>query len=668
MLQGFINTVTVREIIGWIYDSSFPDKSIVISLYSDRFIGKTEANIYLDDLKNAGYGNGNHGFRIEIKSDNNSNLININEYSKLFAINEDNKEIFYFPYFNKFKHNEFPYILNDIARSELNICLLGTCMTDELVSKFRRARVTQYLYGSFLHENILIDHKEYDAIVFHLTLRHILQQALGVNGLALSFDNNLFTDSFINNCYNIINNIFSSISLLPQKCPKIILSIVETPVAVEGFVGYQRRRSLNFVTRAINDFMSEESAKRGFYFLEINDIVNYFGTDVVEWTGNDSYFRFSAHASVRGNQVLSAITNRIENSIYVINYGGPKIKLIITDLDNTLWNGVAAENEQLIPLEMIELHVSYAEALKICKRRGVLLAISSKNDRNFIEENFNKIYYPNISLEDFCTIKCDWRPKSEQVLEIINEVGILADSILFIDDNINEIEEVRRVIPNINTLHFQHPTLARNILLYLPELNTPLITEDAENKTSLIKRKIEIDRNIRDNSFNRENYLRDLKIELTLSRLKLDNKNDRNRVRELINKTNQFNTTGIRLTDAELVLFVENDGIILYTSMRDNNNNYGIISVILLSSDLVIENLVLSCRVFGYGVESAVLSVIQEKFCSENMAINFKDTGKNAVAFKSLSDLGFLYKEGVFIKSTPIIKPSWINCSLNFDV
>ncbi|WP_253195874.1 hypothetical protein [Burkholderia cenocepacia] len=140
------------------------------------------------------------------------------------------------------------------------------------------------------------------------------------------------------------------------------------------------------------------------YYVELNDLRQHYG-DMFSY---DGYFNHFTHAANDSSEFYLALISRVDQALRILKSKNP-IKLIVTDLDNTLWKGVLAEEDEIVSASLVEgWPLGYAEALLECKRRGILLAISSKNDEKFILENFSRVWGSRISLEDFCSIKVNW--------------------------------------------------------------------------------------------------------------------------------------------------------------------------------------------------------------------------------------------------------------------
>jgi FkbH-like protein len=165
------------------------------------------------------------------------------------------------------------------------------------------------------------------------------------------------------------------------------------------------------------------------------------------------------------------------------------VKRIITDLDDTLWKGVLAERDDLVPAEHTEgWPLWYVEALLEFKRRGGLLAISSKNDEAPTLDRILKVWGHRLPPSAFCSIKINWEPKSRKIQAILKETNLLASNALFIDDNPRETDEVQWVLPGIRTLTGE-PSAWRSVILFSPHTQVARITPESTARTGMAQAK-----------------------------------------------------------------------------------------------------------------------------------------------------------------------------------
>jgi len=320
------------------------------------------------------------------------------------------------------------------------------------------------------------------------------------------------------------------------------------------------------------------------------------------------------------------------------------IKIAIFDLDDTLWRGVAAE------LDAIGSHIvegwplGVLEALSYLWRRGTLVALVSKNDEENIKSIWNKVYEKRFSFKNFVTAKINWLPKAKNVQEILDAVNLLPQNALFIDDNPVERASVRAAMPDIRVMD---APLAhwRRILLWSSETQHATVTDESSARTTSIQAQIK--REATKASMGHEAFKESLDLSIGLAVINAPGSGKFERCFELINKTNQYNTTGRRWQLAELASALAAGTYLIAVSAEDRYTSYGIVGLAIIKTD-TIEQFVMSCRVFGMEIEFAAISLVVNKIgrSGYNSARGLlQETGKNSLCLK-------LYKESGFSKNT----------------
>ena len=167
------------------------------------------------------------------------------------------------------------------------------------------------------------------------------------------------------------------------------------------------------------------------------------------------------------------------------------VKLVIFDLDDTLWRGVAAEQDNVEAWRMIEgWPISILEAVSFLWRRGILIAIVSKNDEKTALATWNRLYGNCFEISNFVATRINGKPKAENVREILEQVNLLPSSVLFVDDNPVERAAVKAAFPEMRVMD---AALAhwRRILLWSPQLQRSVITAESAQRTEMIQAQIE---------------------------------------------------------------------------------------------------------------------------------------------------------------------------------
>jgi FkbH-like protein len=316
-------------------------------------------------------------------------------------------------------------------------------------------------------------------------------------------------------------------------------------------------------------------------------------------------------------------------------------KGLITDLDDTLWNGILGEvGLQGISWDLehqSHMHGAYQRMLHALSETGVLIGIASKNDPQLVKQALAR---EDLILPGHAAfpVEASWGPKSQAVERILQTWNIAADAVVFIDDSPMELAEVRAHHPEIETILFpKNDYQALNDLFYrLRDLfgKSSISQEDALRSGSI--RRASSEELVQP----LETFLEHAEAEFVFdfSKVQADD-----RAFELINKTNQFNLNGRRFTQALWQSFLKQpDTFFLSVTYRDKYGPLGKIAVIagrVRGRTLVIEHWVMSCRAFSRRIEHRSLEALLRKFSAEEMVLDFELTARNAPLRDFLTEL-----------------------------
>ncbi|WP_233862418.1 HAD-IIIC family phosphatase [Paraburkholderia adhaesiva] len=561
-----------------------------------------------------------------------------------------------------------------IGSRKLDILLIGTCGVDILASRSVNSghTIRHILMGSKQYNPVPDASPTDDVAVASLTLRHILSDATQMPEpvVDMVFARLQSEDE----ARALLERVAE---LIAQKVAQIVEKITTVPVLFMSFF----EPSFNYMgdlidpfgptsparlVREMNRLLSDTVRKTSNgYFLDANEILNFVGRRHLQ----DDVLASSSHASfindwdfkrdanrlnapkalvnvvtheVATREFSLAILSRIEAIVKIVAQQNP-VKLIIVDLDDTMWRGVAAEGDGVSLDERIEgWPVGLAEALMFFKKRGGLLAICSKNDEAPTIERFNAIWRGAITLDDFASVRINWRPKSQNILEILKEVNLLPGNCVFIDDNDRELSEVKAAIPDIRCLGGNHYDW-RRIILRSAETQVPLVTAESSQRTDLVRALAQREAGFTATSgVSREAWLTSLELRQSFFLIRTPKSRHFDRAFELLNKTNQFNTTGKRWEKAEFEKFISKGGYCVVSSLRDRLIDNGIVSVCLINNETIVQ-VVLSCRVFGLGAELVVGAIATRLALKSHPEIRAEliDTGKNATCHDYFQRIGF---------------------------
>ena len=288
-------------------------------------------------------------------------------------------------------------------------------------------------------------------------------------------------------------------------------------------------------------------------------------------------------------------------------------KIIVLDLDNTLWYGVLGE-DGVFGIKADSNNEGYMffifqSFLKFLKKNGILLAIVSKNDLDLIDKAFLSNDFI-LKKEDFIKIIGTYEPKSLQIKNLLKNINLLEESCIFIDDNEIEIKEVSLSSNKIICEQFPNevdklPCFISKIRNYF-EFNE--ITTEDKNRTNLYKLQLNNLSNTEGNPSSINNYLKSLYQKLNI---KKGERNNFKRAIQLLNKTNQFNLNGIRRSEEEVLKMIDKGNKLFIGELIDKNGSHGEVVVLIIDQAGTINTFVMSCRVFQRKVEYGILAFLK---------------------------------------------------------
>ena len=306
-----------------------------------------------------------------------------------------------------------------------------------------------------------------------------------------------------------------------------------------------------------------------------------------------------------------------------------KIKCVVWDLDNTLWDGVLIEDGA----DRLQLKPGIAALIQELDERGILHSVASKNNAEDAVRVLKKF-----GLEEyFLCPQISWGPKSQVIQAIARQLNIGLDSILFVDDSAFELGEVQAACPEVRVLSAER----YQTLLEKDECQVP-VTAESRQRRSLYQ--VEANRRTVAENFSHDYlaFLRHCEIKLTIHAMTEENLE---RVHELTTRTNQMNFSGNRY-DREVLRQVLSsphlDTFVL--SCEDRFGSYGVIgfSVVDARESRMID-LMFSCRIQSKRVEHVFLAWLIRKYAAEtgrDFHANYRKTSRNAASGQVFADLG----------------------------
>ena len=327
-----------------------------------------------------------------------------------------------------------------------------------------------------------------------------------------------------------------------------------------------------------------------------------------------------------------------------------KVKCLVWDLDNTVWDGILIETDDP---ESLTLKAGVSEIMQIMDERGILQSAASKNTEEDVTPLFEKLgisqymLYPQIN----------WGPKSQSLEVIADRLNIGLDSLALIDDSVFERKEVKYHLPQVRT----YDPLQLKELPELPEFDLP-VTEESKKRRTLYQTERLRNQERAAQGQDTEEFLRQSEMELEYFIPVSDS--EKKRCFELLQRTNQLNMSGIKYTEKEFLDMLSNSGTKCFAfSVSDKYGSYGIVGFgqyLLSGNRIIVTEYAMSCRVAGKCIENALFAFLLQKEHVEEGRMNVKITAKNKLLRKSLQEIGFTIvsqsKNVVEFKYTTLLK------------
>lgn len=363
---------------------------------------------------------------------------------------------------------------------------------------------------------------------------------------------------------------------------------------------------------------------------------------------------------------------------------GRTCKALVVDLDNTLWGGVIGEDG----LQGIKVGSDYPgsaylalqRAILDLYQRGVILAICSKNNRDDALEVLAN--HPSMLLRQhhFAALRINWESKAENLRSIAKELNIGIDAVAFIDDNPVECQLVRSQLPEVTVIELpSDPSTYAQLLRAQPVFEQlALSAEDRERGRYYAEQRQRGE--AEQGSGSVEEFLTSLQTQVKISSVMPASIA---RTAQLTQKTNQFNVTTRRYSEQQIAqMATDDDWLILTAQASDRFGDHGLIGVVILQrqeSAWEIDTLLLSCRVIGRTVETAILSVVASMAQAQGVRFltgQFIPTKKNAPAreffpshrFSCVDEGAEGSRWSLDLMRETITIPPWINCQTSKEL
>lgn len=392
--------------------------------------------------------------------------------------------------------------------------------------------------------------------------------------------------------------------------------------------------AVNFVTRLNMKFYDYANTAKNFFILDINYLSASYGIE--KWSLPFYWHMYKYAVSVPAIPYLSFNVANVIKSLY-----GKNKKAFNLDLDNTLWGGIVgddgADNIEIgQETSLAQTYSEFQSYLKKHKQLGVILTVNSKNEEANAVSGFER---PDsvLKMDDFVNFKANWNPKSMNLSETAAELTLLPESFVFVDDNPAEREIIRAQVPGVAIPEIDVVEDYINIIDKSGFFEVTNLSKDDLKRNEMYKENAQ--RAALQASFeNYEDYLKSLEMKGEIQNFI---PMYMSRIAQLTNKSNQFNLTTKRYTQAEIEQAESDDSrITLYGKLSDKFGDNGVVSIVIGRIDdekkdtLHMELWLMSCRVLKRDMEFAMMDELVSK--AKAMGIKkilgyYYPTAKNAM-------------------------------------
>jgi FkbH-like protein/FkbM family methyltransferase len=323
-------------------------------------------------------------------------------------------------------------------------------------------------------------------------------------------------------------------------------------------------------------------------------------------------------------------------------YQSEPYKVIVLDCDQILWKGVCGEDGPL-GVEIDSSRRRLQEFILRQRDAGMLIALCSKNNEEDALAVFDQRKDMQIKREHLVAWRINWNPKPENIRSLADELKLGLESFIFIDDDPMECADMRAHCPQALTLQLPgNDAEIESFFAGVWAFDHLIVTEEDKRRARSYKQNIEREESFRE-SLTLGAFLAGLELQVSFS---VANPNHLARVAQLTQRTNQFNFTGVRRSEAELKQLLQSEAMqCLVVEVSDRFGDYGLVGAILfevISDAIVVDTFLLSCRALGKGVEHQMLARLGQMAAGQGIDfvdVPFIGARKNQPALNFLSSL-----------------------------
>jgi len=401
-------------------------------------------------------------------------------------------------------------------------------------------------------------------------------------------------------------------ALLEQRFCEITSLLGQTHAGTPIFVGiFPLQKNIHietadFLATLTNRWRTFIEETPGIFPLDFGDIATRYAVNTLfdATTDQVGHIPFSEEA----NAVIGV---GIARSLVALLR--PHFKVIALDCDNTLWKGVVGEDGvdgisvggsfAVLQQKMVDLH-----------DKGFLLTLLSKNNEAEVREVFDKRKDMILSWEHIVDHRINWLPKADNLKAMVNDLNLGIDSVIFVDDSPAECSAMMAACPEVLTLRLPEDSAAiPRFLEHVWAFDKHQVTSEDASRSALYKAEKKREAFVQVMATDISTFIASLDIQV---RMMPPNEKLLPRTAQLTQRTNQFNLSTRRYTEADIRAFIVNDDhLCTIIDVQDRFGTYGItgaLFAVIIGDTLTIDTLLLSCRVLGRRVEYALLAALGE--------------------------------------------------------
>lgn len=345
------------------------------------------------------------------------------------------------------------------------------------------------------------------------------------------------------------------------------------------------------------------------------------------------------------DEYLAALAIAIARAAHMLRV--PAHKVLVLDCDNTIWRGVVGEDGP----EGIGLDAEFLGVQQFAvdaQAKGALVCLASKNAQADVIEVLTTRADMVLKAEHIVSHRVNWDAKAGNLRSLARELNLGLDSFVFVDDNPVECGQMREALPEVVTLQLPPPGQVTSFLDHLWAFDKVSVTQEDARRTSMYRENAARE-NLEAEAGDIGEFLAALELVIDIG---MPNDDEWPRVAQLTQRTNQFNFTTVRRSEADMRALAATGADVLAVRVRDRFGDYGLVGVVIAApreTALEIDTFLLSCRVLGRGVEHAIVAKVGELALAgsrSHVRLPFKRTPKNEPARGFADAIVGQYRQG----------------------